>query len=301
MYTRVLIPVDGSTSSEHAAQFGLTLAKQLAFSVVFVHVLNPQDFWVPSEVSLRNKASAQMLLEQWEHRAIQQQLKVDIALEEHPDIAKALLKVGQQAGCDLIVMGSHGHTGLSKVLLGNVAERVARMTQVPVLLIRPDTLISERFQHVLLATDGSPCSQLALQHADALAQHFNAKLTLLNVAVDISQFPVGLGRFYRYTNPQTVQTYLDTHHLRTQGRQLLEQSHQACRSQQVHTLLKEATQALISEVICDVATQIEASLIVTGTHGYQGSSKYSLGSVAGEIAHKAKQPVLLVPNPQTHH
>jgi nucleotide-binding universal stress UspA family protein len=297
----MLIPVDGSPPSEHAAKVGLALAKRLKAAVVFTTVCETQHDRDrnENEALTQTKTLVQTLLEHWERQAKQKRVTVSSVLKEEGSVAEALLEVCRAENCDVIVMGTHGRTRLPRVLLGSVAERVARLAHVPVLLVRGDTTQVKLFKRILVATDGSPYSEKALEHADHLAQTFGAKLTLLNVAVEIGQLPSGLGRAWMLTDTQKVQEQINEYieELKVRGQQVLDESRQRCKSENVITLVREGRHRLTSEVICEVADETKAELIVMGTHGYTGLRKFLLGSVASEVAHKAKQPVLLVRNP----
>lgn len=303
MYTRVLIPVDGSPPSEYAAKIGLALAKKLNAAAVFTTVSEAQHYREHRDESgalARAKTLGQTLLEHWERAAKQKRVTVTTVLKEQASVAETLLEVCRAENCDVIVMGTHGRTGLPRLLLGSVAERVARLAHVPVLLVRGDDTKSQLFKRILVATDGSPYSEKALEHADQLAGALGAKLTVLNVAVEIGQLPSGLGRAWMLTDTKKVQEQIDTYieQLKARGQQILDDSRQRCKSENVTTVLREGRHRLTSEVIREVADETKVDLIVMGTHGYTGLRKFLLGSVASEVAHKATQPVLLVRNPE---
>jgi nucleotide-binding universal stress UspA family protein len=295
MYTRLLIPVDGSPPSDQAAHVALRLAKALGASVVIAHVTELYSAQAQSELP-NTRTVDDLLLKTWERRATLEQLDVKAVLKEQPGIAETLLEIAKGEQCDLIVLGTHGRTGLPRLLLGSVAERVARMAHLPVLLIRSDNLTPKSFRTILLATDGSPYSEQARQHADALAQSLHAKLVILNVAVEVGQLPTELGRAWMYTDTKYIRKQMDEHvaRLKDRGQSVLEESRRRCKSRHVSTVLREGRHQLTSEVIVEVAKEIDAQLVVVGTQGHTGLRKFFLGSVANEVAHRAKQPVLLV-------
>ena len=82
--------------------------------------------------------------------------------------------------------------------------------------------------------------------------------------------------------------------LRDHGQTILEEARGRCQTKAVDIDLRESLYELTSEVICRVAEDQHHDLIVMGTHGHTGLRKFLLGSVASEVAHGAKQPVLLV-------
>ena len=300
MYKNILIPVDGSPPSEYAAAVGLTLARRLNAASVFAHVSEPRRYLELrdlEEAKTQARTLGQDLLEHWRHEARRQHVTVSLWLAERPDVAEALCEAAQAEGCDLIVLGTHGRTGLPRLLLGSVAEHVARLAPTPILLVRGDAAQQPPvFTRVLLATDGSPEGTRALEHADGLAQGLGARLTLLHVAFDVGYAPKHLGRYQQYTDPETLERQFaqSRAHLREQGQTLLAEAKGHCHSPEVETVLRESLYELTSEVICKVAEERGHDLIVMGTHGYTGLRRFLLGSVASEVAHRAKQPVLLV-------
>lgn len=308
MYQCILLPIDGSPPGEHAAEVGLALAKRLGASVVFVHVIEPQryrELHDYQEALERARTVGRALLEHWERKA--QHLKVACATqltstqpESRPGVAEALVDAGVAHGCDLVVMGTHGRTGLPRVLLGSVAERMARLAPTPLLLVRGDDTEPTLFKRILVAFDGSAYSELALQHADALAGALKAKLSVVYVVPDLTQLYLSAGRAWMFADQAQLQAQLSQEQarLREQGEFILKEATKRCEhSTQVHTILREAGRSLIGERIREVADEIKADLIVMGTHGHTGLRKFLLGSVAEDVAQQAHQPILLVRNP----
>ncbi|MCS7069384.1 MAG: universal stress protein [Meiothermus sp.] len=308
MYRRILLPIDGSPPSEHAAAVGLALARRLGASVVLAHVIEPQRYRELRDVQEaleRARTVGRALLEQWERKASRAQVACTTQLtstepESRPGVAEALVDVGVAHGCDLVVMGTHGRTGLPRVLLGSVAERMARLAPVPLLLVRGDDTKPTLFRRILVAIDGSSYSELALQHADALAGALKARLSLVYVVPDLTQLYVSAGRAWMFTDPAQLQAQLaqEQARLREQGEFILQEAARNCKHcQPVHTVLREAGRHLIGERIREVAEEEKAELIVMGTHGRTGLRKFLLGSVAEDVAQQARQPILLVRNP----
>jgi nucleotide-binding universal stress UspA family protein len=295
MYTRLLIPVDGSDPSDHAAHVALTMANDLGSSVVFAHVTDAPSDRSQSELP-NTKTVGESLLRTWQDYAVTKGLDAKTLLKEQTGIAETLLEAAKEEKCEAIILGTHGRTGLPRLLLGSVAERVARMAHVPVLLIRSGEVKPKTFNTLLFATDGSRHSDLAHRHADTLAQKFGAKLVILTVAVEVGQMPLELGRAWMYTDTAQIRKQMDDYlaRLKDKGQSVLETSLSRTKHKHVDLLLREGRYQLTSEVICDVAKEVSADLIVVGTQGHTGLRKLFLGSVANEVAHNAKRPVLLV-------
>lgn len=126
---RILLATDGSEHSEAAAGAAGHLAKQAGLPVTVVSV-------VTGSHSAARRAEAERAVagkvERLKEMGVAAEGRV---IEGRPD--EAIVKAAEDAGADLIVMGSHGRTGLTKILLGSVAERVIGQTTAPVLVVKP--------------------------------------------------------------------------------------------------------------------------------------------------------------------
>jgi nucleotide-binding universal stress UspA family protein len=138
----ILVPVDFDAASEAAVQRAVGLAQKLGSRVVLLHVVPfsltdvPEEFFYTSpNASQRNRADRGTKLS-----ALRQSLAgsgVDIVTDMGEGIAwDAILGAAQRHEADLIVMGAHGGSRLSRGLLGSVAERVVRTAPIPVMTVR---------------------------------------------------------------------------------------------------------------------------------------------------------------------
>jgi nucleotide-binding universal stress UspA family protein len=107
------------------------------------------------------------------------------ALKESGDTPTTLLGLVGTKNIDVIVVGTHGRSGLGRVLVGSVAETIVREAPCPVLTVGPRLMFEPKWalkiREVLYATDLTPSSEGALQYAISLAQENKARLTILNV------------------------------------------------------------------------------------------------------------------------
>lgn len=138
---KLLIGVDGSEAGEQALRFGLTLAQRLGAEVRVLHVIEepPVSFWGilagldPEAIRVRLQLHAEETRRRVEQLAHGQGVAAAVQVREGLP-AEVLLRESQ--GTDLIVVGTHGHKGMDRVLLGSVAERLVRESSVPVLVVR---------------------------------------------------------------------------------------------------------------------------------------------------------------------
>jgi universal stress protein A len=149
---RVLIPVDFSGDSLNALAFARGLVKPFNAEVVLVHVIEPIYYAAPADMYMTSPNLATIIDEQ-QQMAAQQLKRIAADLEKRGQRVRTVLKSGspaqviietaQRTGSDLIVMATHGHTGLAHLFMGSVAEKVVRTAACPVLTVR-STLLQKR-------------------------------------------------------------------------------------------------------------------------------------------------------------
>ena len=146
MYRHILIPTDGSELAEHAVTHGLSLAKSVGAKVSVI-VAEPPFNWISvSEATGRRiseetakhaeqiKKHATGVLNRAANAAKQAGVSCDTIQVESEQPYQAIIAAAKDKGCDLIVMASHGRSGLSGVLLGSVTNKVLTHTKTPVLV-----------------------------------------------------------------------------------------------------------------------------------------------------------------------
>ncbi|MEX0880660.1 MAG: universal stress protein [Thermoanaerobaculia bacterium] len=140
---RVLIASDLSDSSLSAFEAGVTIAEERGASVTLVHLLRGWDPSLPSDVSDRLHASAKAALKAWRERQphmVSLRVPVEEEVLRAANAADGILERARELSTDLIVIASHGWTGIGGVLFGSTARRVVRGADVPVLVTRtPDS------------------------------------------------------------------------------------------------------------------------------------------------------------------
>jgi universal stress protein A len=143
-FMKILIPTDFSPCADKAMQYGCTLAARLGAQVLLLHAYVVPMYPTPEEAMMgpdRNTLSERMRdeardgLEASRQRLAPPGLAVEVRTAEGMP-AEAISAVAQQEGCEMIVMGTHGRTGLKHLVLGSVAEQVVRTAPCPVLTVR---------------------------------------------------------------------------------------------------------------------------------------------------------------------
>jgi nucleotide-binding universal stress UspA family protein len=198
--------------------------------------------------------------------------------------ADEILRFSDEIGCDLIVMGTHGRTGLRRLLAGSVAEAVLRGARCPVLALRSAGLPREggRVPLILHPTDFSEGSEPALRTARVLARDRGARLILLHVSPpDV----VVDGTMVVGVDPRAERDSLEVIRARTDGPDL---------KYPVDARLVWGRAAV---EILRMAGEVGCGLIVMGTHGRTGLGRLLVGSVAEEVLRGARCPVLAIKVP----
>ena len=149
MYEHILIPTDGSAVAQVGVRHGLALAKKHGSKATVVTVTEPlggqfafaSDLWAPSESEIAAYDEAQRQIAGRILGAVKQEADAMGVPVETMHIpwrlaARALVELADQKGCSLIVMASHGRTGLDRVMLGSQTAEVLATAKVPVLVAR---------------------------------------------------------------------------------------------------------------------------------------------------------------------
>lgn len=146
MYQRILVPVDGSSTSNLALQEAIKLAKQVGARLELVHIyedavyLVDENYFNYEELQKTIHDCGEKMLTAAEAMAQAAGIPVETRLipSNNERIANILVEEAKRWQAELIVIGTHGHSGFSRLLLGSVAEGVVRIAPIPVLLIRSD-------------------------------------------------------------------------------------------------------------------------------------------------------------------
>jgi nucleotide-binding universal stress UspA family protein len=198
---RILCPTDFSEFSDKAFDYALSLARHYGATLFLQHVVEPLASGSASDAmpyrayelyaDLRVRAE-ERLREVVKVRAggdIQAQVLVEVG-----PATDSILALAEKQAVDLIVMGTHGRRGLSRLATGSVTERVLRRARCPVLAVRKpahDFVVPEkgaesvRLRKILLCTDFSDFTHRAADYAFSLGMEYNAEITLLHVLEDI--------------------------------------------------------------------------------------------------------------------
>ena len=185
--SNILYLTDFSPASEAALPFVRAIAASHGAEVFVLHVLVPDRYisMAPECASIIDEGqeqSAEVNMQKLEPQLAG--LKHETAIVRGGEVWTAVQERVQKDHIDLLVLGTRGRTGIQKLLLGSVAEEIWRHVQVPVLTVGPSTRNLRpdgRFDCMLIATDFTSESLVALPYAVAMARESHARLILLHV------------------------------------------------------------------------------------------------------------------------
>ncbi|MEW5959210.1 MAG: universal stress protein [Chloroflexota bacterium] len=147
MYTNILVPLDGSTFAETAlphvsalaAKFGCKVTLVIIFETPQIYQFIDKTDGVLDDIHQAAIRQASDYLEGVKANLTAEGHSVEIKVIEGGHVAGLILEAIEESGADLVVMSTHGRSGLDRWRFGSVAQRVARHSPVPVVLIRPKT------------------------------------------------------------------------------------------------------------------------------------------------------------------
>ncbi len=147
MIKRILVPLDGSELAERALRYAKELAKPLGASLILLRVVNSLELssaqafsgYLPAEVydaAFEDaRRAARDYLEHTAKRLAAEGIQVDWVMRTG-DPAGEVIEHERECGCDLVVMSTHGRSGIARWVFGSVADRILRGGTIPVLLVR---------------------------------------------------------------------------------------------------------------------------------------------------------------------
>ncbi len=275
MITRIMVPTDGSEESNKAVGIAEQIARAHNAEVLLVRVIEPIDWqFAASEVPIDPKTYDD-LVRAIEDEAVAGLARLQTSLAEHGIRARSITPRGLAASelldCekvehpDLVVMATHGRSGLARFALGSIADRLVREGITPVLLVRRSMPVDEELESAVVMLDGSGVAEQALPIVDELAGKPLRSVTLFRSVSDPD-------------DREPAKTYLHA----------------------VGTRLARP-ECSINEVVDvgdarDTIQRVarERDLVILATHGRGGFDRLRHGSVAEAVVREVTNPVLLV-------
>ena len=298
MYTRILVPLDGSKLAEQVLPYVRVLAPALESQVHLVRVVEAPI----NEVALASRPKYYRgVLEAEAHRAEGYLADIAASLREDDLSVSSAVVDGRPAACiaaeaerepgTIIAMSSHGRSGIARWLLGSVANQVLQAAANPLLIVkttdRDPSVNQVKIEHLTVPVDGSDLAGEILPLVGRLSGALSLPVTLVRVTPTRESY-------YRYAdgpiyNWEHLVAQIDgeaAEYLHQTGQNLLGQGGSSVEERLLHGSPAEA--------IIELARKTTGNLVMMTTHGRSGVGRWVLGSVADRVVRHSGNPVLLV-------
>ncbi len=290
---RILVPTDFSETARAALDQALILTAKFDAELTVLHArLLFEDDPVELEEKLKDlkaeeKHVEEVLLEKMKKRTeAHQHLNIKHEIIRGYSAPSAILGYINNREFDLVVIGTHGRSGLEHFLIGSVAEKVVRYARCPVLTVRSADYIKERFKRILVPLDFSEPSMQALQTATQWIEKQDGELHLL-YAVEQEVHPA----LYAWGMKSIFDMIPD---IKEKVEKRMDEALKPFAPLQNISIKKVVKEGKPHKEIAKYAEEENLDLIVIGTHGMVGLDRFLLGSTTERVIRAVKLPVLTV-------
>ncbi len=293
MNSTILVPLDGSTTSESALEVArhilaeksngkLYLLRALETPGMAWPSLNSDEFWA------RERGWINDYLEKKKAEFKEASFEVETLTWKGPNPSQAILDAVEQKDVDLVVMTGHGHSGFIRYMLGSTTEKVVRLSPCSVLVARQgqeDKPITTKYKRILIPLDGSKRAEAALPHALEVAHGAEAQLVLVGVSV------VFLGHALENDEKSVIEPDLKSieSYLGEQAAWMRNQG------LDVTTTVRRGDPG---REILAAAEEEKADLILMTSHGRTGLAHWFYGSVAERVLRYSHCGFMVVKTPE---
>jgi nucleotide-binding universal stress UspA family protein len=273
--SRILSPVDFSDLSAHALRYAFMLARcgNARLVVAYAESFSTPPYFTKSQVEelKRQLRDSFREAESALRRFVDVELDSEAASATEVRVVEAMpvdgiRQVAQEAKADLIVMGTHGRSGVNRLMLGSVTERLLRESEIPVLAVRGDTAATMAPpKTVLCPVNNTPAAREALSMAAYLARCFGGNVVALHVKEGRAE--QGIDDLCAWV-PDEVRSHCTIRELTREG---------------------EAAEEIVS-----LAKAVPCDLLVIGARHRRFFDSTVLGSTTARVVRHAPCPVLTV-------
>jgi len=293
MYTRILVPLDGSSAAEIALPYAEEIASRHGAEIILASVSD----LTAVETDHLYRSYLEHIAEQ-----VQRQLK-DWGAKEGAKVksevllgtpAGEILRYADENNVSLITMASRGRSSRGPWLLGNIAAKVLRATGKPVLIVRAQAdraaLQEKRLvKRILVPLDGSKLGEVAIPYAEALAQALGAELVLFQALIT----PVSRVGYYEGRSMSPADFQKIEEEISASAMDYLDSLGEVVKEKGLRPLsvIREGS---APEQILEYAETNRIDLIAMSSHGRSGIGRWVLGSVTDKVLHAGDTAVLTV-------
>jgi nucleotide-binding universal stress UspA family protein len=298
MFRKLLVPLDRTPFAEQALGPATAIARASGAGLDLVMVHEPRPLagasdvaWHAEQIDGEDEYLAEISAELGKSASITTTHAVVPG-----ETVNAICKRRSEVSADLVVMTTHGRTGINRAWVGSIADGVVRKSRVPVLMCRPGVKAPRDlpfipFRRILVLTDGSLASMGVMKSAISLARSSGARISLLRIVQPVQLLIVETAIPFAFPLPAEDEIATE----RMAGRAGLELAETARDMSEKYSVEIDSHVLIahdVAEAVIDFALRSNIDAIAMSTHG-RGASRLVLGSVADKIIHAAALPMLL--------
>ncbi|MEZ4779058.1 MAG: universal stress protein [Flavobacteriaceae bacterium] len=269
---KILVPIDFSNHSEYALEVAATLAKKHQAGIVALHMMGLSEAVINKEDSqdMMEAMFYMKLAEKRFHEFLDKDYLKGISLETTVQNYKhfnEIDSVAHEFQCDLIVMGSHGSSGLKEIFVGSNTEKVVRTSEIPVLVVK-HKVKEIALNTIVLASNFDEEGIVAFRKAKKLVDSLGATLKLVFVNTP--------GDGFRSTKEISAKT-----------KNFLEAA-----KVQDEIDITQYNAYTVEEGVFEYSNSIKADAIAMPTHGRKGIAHFFSGSISEDLVNHSRLPVI---------
>ena len=297
-FRKILTPVYFDETSPVALQYARHFAQQESGTVSLLHVVPTDEFHLLRSVYRPEKGGGADV--QWAEKVAREKLQelaqqyldgvqCEIVTRLSGDPATGILEVEKEIGADLVVMATHGRTGITHLILGSVAEKVVRESRCPVFTTRRGETLSQStpFQKILVPMDIAERSVTVLTYARRIAEYSKGTVYPLHI-VPTEDSDLLLRDVYQAREEGQKVNHLVAEKVAKQKLEELAQQHLS--GIRYETILHVSGDP--ARMILEVEKDLGADLLIMATHGFTGLFHLLLGSLTEKMVRESGCPVL---------
>ncbi len=294
MFTRVLVPLDGSVMAEKALPHALALARTLDIPVTLITVIERSSEFSADKAryldTLIDSAvkNSEGYLEQFARTC--SGVTIEYTVEQGKPEDAIVMNAAAKEGT-LITMATHGRSGLDLWLLGSVTAKVVHVADTPILVVRASEEAGSAHEtapeSIIVPLDGSTPAESVLAYVVELATAFRSKVTLLR-AYSLKQIIFSFAEFHPDLDELKGQ-------LRWEAESYLREKAAELKSRGLRDVFCCASEGDAAETIIDLGKGAPNALIAMTGHSASTIKHWVLGSVTEKVLRHANNPVLTIP------
>ena len=289
--SKILVPTDFSECAKKALTKAVQLAKYHSAELHVIHVtLLPtpdpytMSYYFPDMEGIKEKVQA-TIHEQLEkiESGIEDTISVKLVYDSGYNVALSLEMYASEHDIDLIVEGTHGHTGIERKFLGSTSEEILKRVPCPVMTVHYNSDPSKEIKRICVPIDFSDESKHSIKVAVEFAKKWGACLQILHVIVQ----PKDLQHLYIHIHISDDAVDKSTALIKEFIKDIVSDDI----NYEISVKIKPSTH-YISE-FCETN---KSDLIIMATHGFSGLKKFFLGTTAETVVRSTELPVLILKN-----